>query len=246
MMLYLVQWMRSLIFAVQMYLAMTVIAFFGAPISLLRTDYACVVVRLFCNYVTWSASWIIGLQTEIRGEPPSGEILIAAKHQSFLDVIMIVSKTPQPKFIMKSSLIYMPIIGFYARRIGCIPVKRGRRSEAIKTMIAAVQDGNAPPGQLIIYPQGTRVTPGDKVSYKVGAAALYEELGQPCMPVACNVGLFWGRLGIYKKPGKATIEFLPAIMPGLDRDTFLCKLEETIERRSNDLMNEVVNSSKIK
>ncbi len=245
-MLFIVQWIRSLFFALQMYLAMTIIAFLGAPISLLSSDYAYKVVRLFCNYVTWSASWIIGLQTEIRGEPPSGEILIAAKHQSFLDVIMIVSKTPQPKFIMKSSLIYMPIIGFYARRIGCIPVKRGKRSEAIKTMIAAVQDGNTPPGQLIIYPQGTRVTPGDKVPYKVGAAALYEELGQPCMPVACNVGLFWGRLGIYKKSGKATIEFLPVIMPGLNRNTFLSKLEETIERRSNDLMNEVVNNQLFK
>ena len=242
-MLFIIQWIRSLIFALQMYLAMTVIAFFGAPISLLRTDYAYLVVRFFCNYVTWSASWIIGLKTEIRGEPPSGEMLIAAKHQSFLDVIMIVSKTPKPKFIMKSSLTFMPIIGFYARRIGCIPVKRGKRSEAIKTMLTAVQDGNATPGQLIIYPQGTRVAPGDKVPYKVGAAALYEELGQPCMPVACNVGLFWGRLGIFKKPGKATIEFLPPIMPGLDRETFLSKLEETIEKGSNDLMAEVLDSN---
>jgi len=137
----------------------------------------------------------------------------------------------------------MPIIGFYARRIGCIPVKRGKRSEAIKTMLSAVQDGNATPGQLIIYPQGTRVAPGDKVPYKVGAAALYEELGQSCMPVACNVGLFWGRLGIFKKPGTATIEFLPPILPGLDRETFLSKLEETIEKGSNDLMAEVLDSN---
>ena len=239
MMQYAIQWIRSLIFAVQMYLAMIVIAFFGAPISLIKTEYAIMVVRFFCNYVTWSASWVIGLKTEIRGEPPSGEIVIAAKHQSFLDAIMIVSKTPQPKFIMKSSLTYMPIIGFYARRMGCIPVKRGRRSEAIKTMLEAVKPGDTPSGQLIIYPQGTRVAPGDKVAYKVGAAALYEQLGQPCMPIACNVGLFWGRLGIYKKPGKATIEFLPLIMPGLDRDTFLSTLEETIETRSNELMIEV-------
>ena len=83
------------------------------------------------------------------------------------------------------------------------------------------------------------MAPGDKVSYKVGAAALYEELGQPCMPIACIVGLFWGRLGIYKKPGKAIIEFLPVIMPGLERDTFLSTLELTIETRSNELMNEV-------
>jgi len=110
-------------------------------------------------------------------------------------------------------------------------------------MLSAVQDGNATSGQLIIYPQGTRVAPGDKVPYKVGAAALYEELGQPCMPVACNVGLFWGRLGILKKPGTATIEFLPPIMPGLDRETFLSKLEETIETRSTDLMAEVLDNN---
>ena len=83
MMQYSVQWIRSLIFAVQMYLAMIVIAFFGAPISLIGTQYACAVVRFFCNYVTWSASWLIGLKTEIRGVPPSGEILIAANTRVF-------------------------------------------------------------------------------------------------------------------------------------------------------------------
>jgi 1-acyl-sn-glycerol-3-phosphate acyltransferase len=141
-------------------------------------------------------------------------------------------------FIMKRELIYAPILGQYALRIGCIPVDRGKRGAAILKMKADVARGAADPGQLIIYPQGTRVAPGATRPYKVGTGLLYEQLGQPCVPVACNVGVFWPKRSLLRKPGLAVVEFLPAIAPGLPVAEFMTRLEADVEGQSNRLMAE--------
>ncbi|MBP0481489.1 1-acyl-sn-glycerol-3-phosphate acyltransferase [Sagittula sp. M10.9X] len=192
----------------------------------------------YCHWVRWTASWMVGLRTEVRGTPPTGEVIIAAKHQSFLDIIMIFSEVPAGKFIMKRELLWAPVLGQYALRIGCVPVQRGKRGAAIARMIADVESGLADPGQLIIYPQGTRVAPGVRKPYKVGAALLSEQTGQPCVPAATNVGLFWPRKGIWRRPGTAVVEFLPVIEAGIGRETFLIRLESEVEKVSNRLMRE--------
>ena len=90
-------------------------------------------------------------------------------------------------------------------------------------------------GQLIIYPQGTRIAPGVKAPYKIGTAVLYEQLGQPCVPVATNVGVFWPKRGVYRKQGTAIFEFLDPIPPGLAKNEFLQRLEDMIETHSDTL-----------
>ena len=139
---------------------------------------------------------------------------------------------------MKNELRYAPVLGWYALRIGCVPVRRGARGAAITKMMADVKSGQEQPGQLVIYPQGTRVAPGVTKPYKIGTAALYGQLGQPCHPVATNAGVFWPKRGILRKPGLAVVEFLPAIAPGLSNTDFMAQLEAAIETRSNALMTE--------
>lgn len=181
---------------------------------------------------------MVGLRTEVRGTPPRGEAMIAAKHQSFLDIILIFGAVPAGKFIMKRELMWAPVLGLYALRIGCVPVDRGKRSAAIRQMVADVARGRQAPGQLIIYPQGTRIAPGVRAPYKIGTGVLYEELGQTCVPAATNVGLFWPRRGIYRKPGLAVVEFLPPIEAGLKKREFMARLEREVEGASNRLMRE--------
>ncbi len=119
-----------------------------------------------------------------------------------------------------------------------MPVDRGKRGTAIKQMVADVKAGSAQPGQLIIFPQGTRVAAGATLPYKIGTGVLYKETGQTVVPAATNVGVFWKRHGIMRHPGTAVVEFLPAIEPGLEMDAFMATLEERIESRSNALMRE--------
>lgn len=164
-----------------------------------------------------------------------GEVIIASKHQSFFDILLIFGAVPKAKFIMKAQLIWAPILGYYAYRIGCVFVDRGKRGQAIKKMVADVKSGKQDPGQLVIFPQGTRVAVGVKKPYKIGTAILYKETGQEVVPVATNVGVFWKRHGFYRKPGLAVVEFLPPIKPGLSTTEFMEKLEDAIETASDKL-----------
>lgn len=232
------QMTRSLAFNLLMYLAMAVMGVAFAPLALVRTEWALRAMHLYSRYVRWSARVIVGLRTEVRGEVPADEVLIAAKHQSFLDILVIFSVLPRPKFIMKKELLWAPFLGMYARRIGCVFVDRGKRGAAVQQMLAEVQAGRADPGQLVIYPQGTRVAPGDTLPYKFGTAVLYEQLGQPCVPAATNVGVFWPRSGIMRRPGLAVVEFLTRIPPGRAPEEFLARLETEIETASARLMRE--------
>ena len=232
------QWIRSIVFNVLMYLAMAVMAVTLAPLVLLDADWTFRTVHLYCRYVRWSARVIVGLRTEVRGQVPQDEVLVASKHQSFLDIIIIVSALPRPKFIMKKELLWAPFLGWYAKRMGCIPVNRGKRGSAIGKMLKDVEASRTRPGQLIIYPQGTRVAPGVTRPYKVGTAVLYSQLGQPCVPAATNVGVFWARRGIMRRPGLAVVEFLPRIAPGLGQNEFMARLEGEVETASDRLMAE--------
>lgn len=233
-----VQMLRSILFIAQMYVVMVVMGLFFAVPMLIDRSWAFRGIHVYCRWVRWTAGWMVGLRSEIRGKVPVGEVLVASKHQSFFDIIMIVSVLPRPKFVMKRQLLFAPVLGWYARRINCIAVDRGKRGAAIKKMVADMESGRTDPGQLVIYPQGTRVAPGVQKSYKIGTAVLYTQMGKACVPAATNVGVFWPRHGIYRKPGVAVVEFLSPIAPGLTEKAFLQKLERVIEDRSDALMAE--------
>lgn len=232
------RWLLSLVFIFQMYLAMLVIAVVFMPAAIWSRNGAWACVHAYCLWVRFSAKVLVGLRSEIHGTVPEGEVLIASKHQSFFDIILICSAVPRPKFIMKKELKWAPLLGWYALRIGCIPVNRGKKGRAIAEMKHAVAKGANIPGQLIIYPQGTRVTPGAILPYKVGVGLLYAQMDKPCIPVATNVGVFWPRHGILRKPGLAIIEFMPAIAPGKSISEFMAEIEAVIEPASNRLMAE--------
>lgn len=237
-MAYGIQWLRSLIFIIQMYVVMAIMGVVYLPGAILSTQGAYKALHAYCRWVRWTAQWMVGLRSEVRGTPPEDEVLVAAKHQSFFDILIIFGSLPRPKFIMKRQLRWAPILGWYAQRIGCILVDRGKRGVAMSKMVDDVKAGRALPGQLVIYPQGTRVAPGVPRPYKVGTGVLYSQLGQDCVPAATNVGVFWPRHGIYRKPGLAVVEFLPRIKAGLAQGAFMERLETEIEGASDQLMAE--------
>lgn len=233
-----IQWLRSLLFTIVIYTAMTVIGILYLPWALISSDGAAAAARAWARFCIKVARPLVGITVELRGTPPTDDVMIASKHQSFLDILIIFMAVPRARFIMKKELTRIPIFGMYALRLGCIPVDRGRKGAAIRSMlgdVAGVKDLN---GQLVIYPQGTRTAPYENVPYKKGTAALYMELKRPCVPVACNVGLFWPRKGIRKNPGVAVLEFLPALPANLPVRVLMSELEARIEPASDQLMAE--------
>lgn len=215
-----------------------VIGLIYAPWAMVSKRGAYAGCHAYAGWVIWTAGWMVNMRCEVRGTPPSGECLVASKHQSFLDILMIFHALPLAKFIMKNQLRWAPVLGQYARKMEMVFVDRGKRGAAISKMVREVEVGRREPGQIVIYPQGTRSAPGAKMPYKVGTAILYEQLGQPCIPVATNAGVFWPRRGMYRRPGVVVVEFLEPIPPGMDRVSFLARLEQQIEEASTRLLHE--------
>ena len=167
--------LRSLLFDFLMYALMLVMGILCAPLAIWSVDGAYWSCRAYARAVLWLARLICGLRSEVRGMPPTDDVIVCSKHQSFLDILILVTALPRFRFIMKRELRWAPIIGLYALRIGSTPVARGKKGAAMRDMVSHAQNrDDEQPGQLIIYPQGTRVLPGVKAPYKVGAGVLYE------------------------------------------------------------------------
>lgn len=232
------QWMKSLIFIFQMYLVMVIMALIYMPLTLISRELTFKGIRQYCLWVRISARLLVGLKTEIRGTPPKNEVLVCSKHQSFFDILILCSVLPKPRFVMKKQLRNTPIIGFFARKIGCVVVDRGKKKLAINQLIQGVSSRQTTESQLVIYPQGTRVAPNQKLPYKIGAYVIYEMLNKHCVPVATNVGCFWPKRAILRRPGVAIMEFMPPIEPGLNQRDFMKTIETVIEGASNRLIKE--------
>jgi 1-acyl-sn-glycerol-3-phosphate acyltransferase len=229
---------RSLVFDALLYSLMLVMGLLFAPLALWSSAGAFFACKTYARLVLWLLKVICGLHSEVRGRVPDGEVIVCSKHQSFLDILILVRALPRAKFVMKRELRWAPVLGLYALRIGSTPVARGARSQAMKDMVSRAEHSGSEAGQLIIYPQGTRVAPGARLPYKIGAGVLYDRLGQPCVPAATNAGVFWGRRSPYRRPGLAVVEFLDPIPPGLAIPDFMARIAEVIETASDRLMRE--------
>lgn len=185
----------------------------------------------------WGLRIFAGVRCEIRGPIPQTAVLIAAKHMSMWDTLALYMLLADPIVVIKQELKRVPFYGWFATRADMIFVDRKGRASALRQMIAHAARALSAGRSLIIFPEGTRQKPGAEPAYKSGIAALYSQLGVPCVPVALNSGLYWtGRGGFLKKPGTIILEFLPAIAPGLPRDAFMATLQERIETATNTLL----------
>jgi len=232
-------WLRSVLFVGTIYALMGAMGLIGAPVVLWRASWTRAWNRAYIDAAFALARLIVGLRVEIRGPVPSDDILIAAKHQSLLDVLALYRALPEARFVMKRELLWAPIFGLYARRTGAIAIDRSAGSAAIRQMIAAFRDAG---GQVVIYPQGTRVPPGAAAPYRRGAVSLYAALGRPMALAATNGGHFWPRRGVLRHPGTAVIEFLDPLPPGLPEPEAARLIESRIEAASARLSAEALSA----
>jgi 1-acyl-sn-glycerol-3-phosphate acyltransferase len=182
--------------------------------------------------------WICGVKMEFRGREnlPEGGFILASKHQSAWETMALAASVPEPRYILKRELLWVPLFGFYLMRTGQVAINRGKRAEAISGMNRAAALAVKEGGQLLIFPEGTRRPVDAEPAYKMGVAHMYAALGVPAVPVAINAGVFWPRRTFLKYPGTIVMEFLPPIPPGLEKQEFLALLQERIETATNRLV----------
>lgn len=183
---------------------------------------------------------IVGLKHEIRGldRLPRGGCIIAMKHQSTWDTLILPVVLADPAIVLKRELLLLPFYGWYAARAGSIAIDRKAGARAVRRMLAKARPVAASGRPIVIFPEGTRVAPGERRPYQPGVAALYQLLGLPLVPAAVNSGLYWGRRSFLKRPGRIILEFLEPIPPGRTRPRLMAELERRIESATAALLRE--------
>lgn len=229
---------RSVLFNALFYLSLIVQMFVFLPSLLLPRRVGLQIVHNWARSCIWLLRVVGGVRLEVRGgdHMRHGPALVAAKHQSLFETFALIAYLADPAFILKHELHMIPVFGWWSIRMGMIPVKRGKRSVALREMTQVAARTVRDDRQVVIFPEGTRTSPGAVPHYKVGIAYLYESCGVPCIPVALNTGLFWPRRHFLRYPGTAVIEFLEPIPPGLPRTDFMAELEARIEAASDRLL----------
>ena len=229
---------RSLIFTLWLYLSMPLFAIGLSPALLMPHGVAIAVIKLWARFVLFGLRWIAGVKVEVRGleHRPTGPALIAAKHQGMLDVIAPFAFLDDACFVMKKELMPLPFFGWFAWKTKMIAVDRAAHAKELKDMVRQTRARLAEGRQILIFPEGTRTTPGEPADYKPGVAAIYRDVDAPCWPVATNSGVHWPAHGFKRYPGTVVFEFLPPIPAGLKRAAFMAELESRIETASTALL----------
>lgn len=233
--------LRSFLLNMALYGSTAVMCFLMLWALLLPRRYILIVVHIWLRQIAWIEKNIGGITYRIIGKSyvPSGACIIAAKHQSAWETFKLHVLFGDPSIVLKKELLDIPIWGWYLRRAGMIPIDRSSRGKALPGMMEAAHKAADAGRKIVIFPQGTRVTPGVSKPYKAGVAALYDELNLPVVPMALNSGLLWPKKGFAKKPGVITIEFLPSIAPGLPRAEMMEKLQNELESASDRLISAI-------
>ena len=135
-----------------------------------------------------------------------GRAIVASKHMSMLEVAILVTHIPNYFFVIKRELLWIPIYGWAFKRIGLIGVNRKRGATNMNLLAEKVTENIMKGMTLIIFPEGTRVTPGQHVKLKRGLLFLANHLKLPIMPVGVDTGLYWPKRG-RTTPGTAQIYF---------------------------------------
>ncbi|HAX91659.1 MAG TPA: 1-acyl-sn-glycerol-3-phosphate acyltransferase [Rhodospirillaceae bacterium] len=235
-------WVRSILFNLVFLFWVTVPTILFVWIVLLPQSKVVKVIRYWQATFAWLAKTIAGIDYVITGwkHVPHGACIIAAKHQSAWETCVLNVLFHDPAIVLKKELTYIPVWGWFAKASGLIPIDRKGGAKSLLIMKKAASDAIKAGRKIVIFPQGTRVKPHTHKPYKVGVAAMYQDLKLPVVPMALNSGLFWPKGAFLKKKGIVTIEFLPAIPPGLTRSALMRKLEEQLETASDRLAREAI------
>ncbi|MGJ3232874.1 MAG: lysophospholipid acyltransferase family protein [Oceanicaulis sp.] len=183
---------------------------------------------------------VAGITVEIRGRHrlPKEPVVIAAKHQSWGDGFVMLSQVARIAFVAGDHLLKFPLVPRILKKAGAICLSNQGGEEARARLQAGVEELQADPRDVLIYPEGHLSAPGEKYKYRTGVWRLYDGLKRPCTPVATSLGLAWDRQSFIKRKGRVVLEFLDPIAPGMDKDAFMEELESVIEARTNALVAE--------
>ncbi len=221
--------LRAVLFQAFFYVFTTCVCLIGGvPVRLFARRRALGLARWWIATVLAGARVICGIRIVVTGRehlPADGAALIACQHQSAVDALLWFTLVPRPSYVMKRELTRIPIFGGLLLDAGMVPVDRDAGAAALRGLLLETARLAAIGRQMIIFPEGTRVPPGERVPLQPGVAAIARQSGLAVIPVALDSGLVWGRAAFDRRAGTIHVAIRPPIPPGTPRTALLAAIE---------------------
>ena len=182
------------------------------------------------------SEYIAGIKVNLTGvENTKKNCIFASRHESLWETMYLITVIDDPIFVLKKELINIPFFGAMLKKVGSISIDRSQGGAALIKMAKQVNSAIKEGRSVIIFPEGTRKSPGSKVEIKKGIAMLYRTTKCGVVPVALNSGKFWPKYGFIRHPGTVQVKFLDVIEPGLSIEEFT----KLLDTRLNSAMDEI-------
>ena len=223
---------RSLLFNIFLYLGITLASVVASLFLFFKDKYVLFLGRFLSHYVIWILKIFLNTKIEFKGLEnlkKHEKFFVASAHQSMFETFALQIVINGPIFILKKELTKIPFFGWGLKKIGAIVIVRNTVTKENLNFFDRVKESvNKSNRPLLIFPQGTRIKYKEKVPFKKGVGRIYQTLKIPCVPVALNSGKVWPKNSFNKYPGKITISFLNPILPGLEKEKFIERLQTDI------------------
>jgi 1-acyl-sn-glycerol-3-phosphate acyltransferase len=223
---------RNSLFSILFFTGIIFISLIFLPAFFLPRKIVLIGGKLMGYWTGFCLRLVLSVKISIKGEENiinNKKFFIAASHQSMFETFYLQTIFNSPVFILKKELLIIPIFGWYLKKIGSISIKRNKVTKDnlgfFNEISQMINKSNRP---LIIFPQGTRVPPSERPSFKKGASRIYEELNITCQPIAINSGYVWPKKGSKNSNKTITISILKPIPAGLSKENFIQVLEKNI------------------
>ena len=230
---------RNFLFSLFFFTGIILISLIFIPAIILPKKVVLFGGKIMGYWASFCLKFFLSTKIIIKGKEniiKDRKFFIAASHQSMFETFFLQTIFDSPVFILKKELLSIPIFGWYLKKIGCISIERNKISkENISFFDDIKKHINSSDRPLIIFPQGTRLLPEDRLPFKKGSSRIYEKLKISCQPIAINSGNTWPKHGPKKTNTTITISILKPIEPGLENEIFLKKLENSIYSELNIL-----------
>jgi 1-acyl-sn-glycerol-3-phosphate acyltransferase len=220
--------LRSALFALIFYAGTVLFVSAGVVAALFSQSGLMRVTHGWARWHRFCARFLVGVRTEVRGVMPATPVIVASKHQSMFETVELLILLDRPAVVLKRELADLPGWGRVARRYGVIPVDRDGGAVALRRMLKAARDAVAAGRPVMIFPEGTRVLPGEQPELQSGFAGLYKMLGLPVVPIALDSGRVWPRRRFVKLPGRVTMQVGDTIPAGLPRKEIEARVHAAI------------------
>ncbi len=230
---------RSLVFTAFLFLT-ALLGGFIALITFWAPDrWLWWVTLSWCRLSVWAGEFFCGMRVVVEGKEniPDEPCVLMIKHTTALETYWQVTAFPRTTWVIKREILWIPLFGWaVALLLDPIAINRSSGRRAVKQVIRKGTEKLNKGIWVTVFPEGTRMPPGETRKYGISGAALAESAGARIIPVAHNAGDLWRRRGFTKRPG--TVRFV--IGPPIDASTQAPKetnqiVQDWIEARMHEI-----------